>query len=173
MPQHILRSIRGWLELSHDFSDMMRGSARGSLVLLVGQVVTAIISSITVIWMARVLDSIAYGQYIIALLPVSIALLFQDLGINSSMMRFCSLYRHEGRHSELKSVVITGLVFSTVMSIIISGAMYLLADPISTIFLKRPEVTPLVQLAAFAVLGGGLLTTVQSILVGYEIMTYA
>ncbi len=150
---------------------MMRGSARGSLMLLVGQIVTAIISTFTVIWMARFLGPTAYGQYTIALLPISIALLFQDLGMNTALMRFCALYRHERRHSELKTIVVTGLVFSIFTSIIISAAMYLFADPIATVFLKRPEVTPLVQASALAVLGGGgLLTTIQAILVGYEMM---
>ncbi len=150
---------------------MMRGSARGSLTLLVGQIVTAIISTFTVIWMARVLGPTAYGLYTIALLPISIALLFQDLGMNTALMRFCSLYRHEGRNTELKTVVLTGLLFSIATSLVISAALYIFAGPISSTFLKRPEVTPLVQASALAVLGGGgLLTTIQAVLVGYEMM---
>ena len=139
-------------------------------MLLAGQIITAVISTLTVIWMARFLGPTAYGQYTIALLPTSIALLFQDLGMNASLMRFCSLYRHEGRNKELKTVVVTGLLFSIATSIIISAALYLFAAPIATSFLKRPEVTPLVQASALAVLGGGLLTTIQAILVGYERM---
>ena len=140
-------------------------------MLLIGQIITAIISTFTVIWMARFLGPTAYGQYTIALLPTSIALLFQDLGMNASLMRFCSLYRHEGRNKELKTVVVTGLLFSIITSIIISTALYLFAGPIASNFLKRPEVTPLVQASALAVLGGGgLLTTIQAILVGYEMM---
>ena len=151
---------------------MMRGSARGSLVLMVGQVVTTLISAVTVIWMARFLGSTAYGEYTIALFPVSIALLFQDLGMNASLTRFCAMYRYEGRNDELKSVVVTGLVFSIVTSLVISGLMIIFAGPIATIYLKRPEIEPLVRAAALAVLGGGgLLTTIQAILVGYEIMS--
>jgi O-antigen/teichoic acid export membrane protein len=121
--------------------------------------------------MTRTLGSTAYGQYTIALLPVSIATLFQDLGINTALMRFCSLYRHEGRNKELKTVVVTGLLFSVAISIIISSFMYLFASPIASVFLKRPELTQMVQAAALAVLGGGgLLTTIQAILVGYEMM---
>ena len=153
-------------------SNLLRGSAKGSIALLAGQIITAIISSITIIWMARVLDPTAYGQYIIALLPATIIGFFQDLGINSSLVRFCSLYRNENRHSELKTVVMTGLLFSTATSIILSFVMYFFATPISDVFLKRPEIVPLVQAAAFGVFGGGLLGTVQSILVGYEAMVF-
>jgi len=150
---------------------MMRGSAHGSLVLLIGQIITAAISTITVIWMARILGPTSYGQYTIALLPISIALLFQDLGMNTALTRFCALYRYERRTQDLRTVVVTGLLFSVATSIIISAALYILAGPIATGFLKRPEVTPLVQASALAVLGaGGLLTTIQAILVGYELM---
>jgi hypothetical protein len=50
--------------------------------------------------------------------------------------------------------------------------MFAFAGPIASDFLKRPEVEPLVKAAAFAVIGGGgLLTTIQAILVGYEMMS--
>ena len=101
---------------------MMRGSAHGSLVLLIGQIITAAISTITVIWMARILGPTSYGQYTIALLPISIALLFQDLGMNTALTRFCALYRYERRTQDLRTVVVTGLLFSVATSIIISAA---------------------------------------------------
>jgi O-antigen/teichoic acid export membrane protein len=149
----------------------MRDSARGSVVLMVGQVITAIISAVTVIWIANVLGSLAYGQYTVALIPVSTALLFQDLGMNMSLMRFCAMYRHEEHCEKLKSVVMTGLIFSIITSLIISGLMYAFAGPIASVFLKHPEVEPLVRAASLAVLGsGGLVSTIQAIFVGYEVM---
>jgi O-antigen/teichoic acid export membrane protein len=126
--------------MSDDSTQMMRNSARGSVVLMVGQVVTALISAVTVIWIANVLGSTAYGQYTVALIPVSTALLFQDLGMNQSLMRFSAKYRHEEHHEELKTVVMTGLIFSILTSLIISVLMYAFAGPIATMFLKHPEV---------------------------------
>lgn len=150
----------------------MRGSAKGSLVLMMGQVIASIISAITVIWLARALGSTDYGQYTVALIPASIALLFQDLGMNMSITRFCAMYRHEGQRNRLKSVVLTGLIFSIFTSLIISGFMYVFAGPIASIYLKRPEVEPMVRAASLSVLGaGGLVTTIQAIFIGYEIMS--
>jgi len=140
-------------------------------MLMVGQVITALLSAVTVIWMARFLGSTAYGQYTIALFPVSISLLFQDLGMNQSLTRFCAKYRYEEQRDKLKSVVVTGLVFSIATSLVISGFIYLFAGPIASLYLKRPEIEPLIKAVALAVLGGGgLLTTIQAILVGYEMM---
>ena len=157
--------------MSRDLSGMMLGSARGSVKLLVGQVITALISALTVMWMARFLGATSYGEYNIALLPVAICLLFQDLGMNNSLTRYCALYRSEGKIAELKTAVMTGLIFSILTSIIISVFLYLFASSIASVYLQRPEVTYLVQASALAVLGsGGLLTTIQAILVGYEMM---
>jgi len=157
--------------MSQSFPDMVRGSARGSLVLIIGQVITTIISALTIIWIARVIGSTNYGLYTIALVPVGIAMLIQDFGMNAAMMRFCAMYRHEGRNNELKSVVMTGLVFSVVTSLVISGVLYFFSSIISSVFLQRPEVDLLVKAAALSVLGnGGLLTTVQAIMIGYEMM---
>jgi O-antigen/teichoic acid export membrane protein len=157
--------------MSRDLSGMMLGSARGSVRLLVGQVVTAVISALTVMWMARYLGATSYGEYNIALLPVSISLLFQDLGMNNSLTRYCALYRSEKKFAELKTVVMTGFVFSIFTSVIISGFLYFFADFIASAYLQRPEVAILIQASALAVLGGGgLLTTIQAILVGYEMM---
>jgi O-antigen/teichoic acid export membrane protein len=152
---------------------MIRGSARGSVVLMVGQVITAVISALTMIWIARTLGSTAYGEYTIALIPVSIALLFQDLGMNMSLTHYCAIYNHESRRSELKTVVMTGLLFSIFTALVISGLMYAFADAIASMFLNRPEIAPLVRAASFAVLGGGgLVTTLQAIFVGYEMMSF-
>jgi stage V sporulation protein B len=138
---------------------------------MIGQVVAAIISAATMIWIANALGALAYGQYTVALIPVSIALLFQDLGMNMSLTRYCALYRHEEHREKLKSVVMTGLIFSIVSSLIISGLMFALAGPIASVFLRHPEVEPLVKAASLAVLGGGgLVSTIQAIFVGYEIM---
>jgi stage V sporulation protein B len=151
---------------------MVRGSARGSLVLMIGQIIATIINAVTVIWIARVLGSTSYGEYTIAFIPVSISLLFQDLGMNSSITRFVSLYRHDGQEKQLKTAVMTGLVFSIFTSIIISGFIIVFAEPIAVGYLHKPEIEPLLRASALAVLGGGgLVTTLQAIFVGYEIMS--
>jgi O-antigen/teichoic acid export membrane protein len=152
------------------FQKMVQGTARGSLILIAGQLITGIISTITVIWLARVLGPTSYGDYTLALLPVSIAILFQDFGMNQSLMRFSAMYRYEKRE-DLKMIVWTGLLFSIFTSLIISVTLFLFAGPIAAMVLFRPELEPMVKIAALAIIGnGGLLTTLGAIFIGYELM---
>jgi O-antigen/teichoic acid export membrane protein len=155
--------------LASSFNELVKGSAKGSLVLMIGQVIATIISALTIIWIARVIGPTSYGEYTVALIPASLLLLLQDLGINQALIRFCSLYRHE-KKAGLRSLVLTGLLFSLATSLILSFSLFAFAEPIAIAFLQRPEVTPLVQAASLSILGQGLLSTVQAILVGYEKM---
>jgi stage V sporulation protein B len=154
-----------------DFSTLIRGTAKSSLILILGQIISNIIVTLTIIWIARTIGPTNYGEYTLAILPVSIAFIFQDLGMNTALMRFCAKYRYEGQIKELKKTVITGLLFSIFTSLIISSFIYVFSGPISTILLQRPELEHLVRATALSVLGyGGLLTTVSAIFVGYEMM---
>jgi stage V sporulation protein B len=155
--------------LASGFGDLVRGSARGSLILMVGQVITTVISAVTMIWIARVIGDDSYGLYTVALVPVSLFMLLQDLGVSQALMRFCAMYRHEGRQG-LRGVVYTGLLFSGVTSLFFSVLLFVFAEPVASLYLQRPEVASLVRAAALSILGQGLLTTVQAVFAGYEMM---
>ncbi len=156
--------------MTSSFGDLVKGSAKGSLVLMIGQVITTIISAITIIWIARVIGQTSYGEYTVAIVPASLLLLLQDLGMNQALMRFCAMYRHEGRPG-LRSIVLTGLLFSGATSLILSVMLYVFSGFLASAYLQRPEVAPLVQAVSLSILGNGLLSTVQAILAGYELMT--
>jgi len=150
---------------------MIRGSAIGSLVLMIGQIVMTVISAVTIIWIARVIGQTSYGEYTVAFIPASLLMVFQDLGMNNALMRFCALYRHEGRVG-LRSIVITGLMFSLATSLCLSVFLFVFSGPVSLLYLQRPEVGPLVRVISLSILGNGLLGTAQAILAGYDLMAY-
>ena len=52
--------------MSRDFSDMIQESAKGSMILIMGQMVATLISAIGTIIIARVLGSTSYGIVAIA-----------------------------------------------------------------------------------------------------------
>ena len=136
---------------------------------MIGQVITTIISALTIIWIARVIGPISYGEYTVALVPISLLLLLQDLGINQALIRFCSIYRHE-KKAGLRSLVLTGLFFSLATCLLLNILLYAFAGSIASIFLQRPELMTLIQASSLSILGQGLLSTAQAILVGYEKM---
>ncbi len=158
--------------LSDDVSDLVRGSAQGSLVLMVGQVLQTLISFVTVVVVADIIGRDANGEVFLVGIPVSVALLIGDIGVSTALTRYCAMLRHEERMDDLRVVVRTGLAFSAVISLILSAVLYLAAGPVSVYWLHRPDLEALFRVSSLAVVGQALITTTQSIFVGYELMRF-
>ena len=124
------------------------------------------------IYVARVLGAVSYGEYTIALIPISIAMLVQDLGVSTSVTRFCATYRQQGNADRLREIVWTGIIFTLVTSTALSALVFFASDYVTSIFLMKPELGYLLKVAAFAILGNGLYSMVQSVFIGYEKMQF-
>ncbi|MCX6642040.1 MAG: oligosaccharide flippase family protein, partial [Candidatus Bathyarchaeota archaeon] len=158
--------------MSEDLSVGVKGSVRGSLFLMVGQVVGTVVSAVTVIFVARLLGSELYGRVAIAMIPMNLALLIQDLGISTALMRFSSRFRREGRTTELRALVSTGLIFSASVALLLSVVLFLFAGPVADVWLKRPDLETLVRVASLGILGQALFTSIQAVLIGFELMSF-
>jgi O-antigen/teichoic acid export membrane protein len=156
--------------LSSGFSDHIQNSARGSLFLFFGQITSAVISAVTVIFVARIIGAESYGEYTIALIPIGLANLVSDVGVSSAMTRFCAVYRKEGNAKDLEAVVKTGMIFTAVVSLLFALGIYFASGWIASAFMQRPDLEYLSKAASMAVLGNGLLTSVMATMVGYENM---
>lgn len=149
---------------------MIRGSARGSVVLLIGQVASNLFAAIGVIWVAGLLGDVSLGEVTVVYVPATILLLLQDLGLNIAMTRFGAQWRHEGRMRDLKILLRTGLLLSSFVAVVLSLAMWLAAPMIADGFLHEPTLEVAVRAASFLVLGQALINSTQAILVGLERM---
>jgi O-antigen/teichoic acid export membrane protein len=106
---------------------------------MVGNILSTVIVAGIVIFVARVVGAQTYGEYTIALIPASIAMLVQDLGIFTALTRFTALYHYDGREADLRGVVRTGLIFIAALSAVLSLAIYASSDLIASMFLRRPN----------------------------------
>jgi O-antigen/teichoic acid export membrane protein len=122
------------------------------------------------IFVARAIGAESYGEYTIALVPVTVANLVSDMGISTAMTRFCAMYRKEGKNVDLKAIVRTGMIFTTVVSLMFSLGLYFTSGWIASVFMRRPDLEYFARTASMAVLGNGLLTSVMATMVGYEKM---
>lgn len=156
--------------MSDGFSELVRNSARGSLFLFAGQIISAIISAITVIFIARYIGAESYGEYTLTLVPFNIANLVTDFGISTAITRFCAMYRKEGKTNDLKAVVRIGMVFTLIVTLVFSIALYLTSNIIASTFMQRPDLEYLAKVASWSVLGNGLMISAMAVLVGYEKM---
>jgi len=137
---------------------------------MTGQIASTIISALTIIVVARLLGPNQYGVVTIVMVPISLALLLQDLGVNTALTRYTALWRSEGRHGDAQVLVRVALTFKAAVAGAMALCYWIGAGAIASVYLQRPELEALVRLVSLSVLGTALMTATQAVLVGYEKM---
>ncbi|MFH2110720.1 MAG: oligosaccharide flippase family protein [Candidatus Bathyarchaeota archaeon] len=160
------------MALVEGLNEAVRGSARGSLLLMVGQVASTVVSALTVMAVARLLGPENYGVVTVVMVPIGLALLIQDLGVNTALTRFTALLRREGRLGDIRVLVRVGLTFKAAVAGTIALGYWAGAGTIASFYLQRPELEGLIRVVSLSVLGEALMTAVQAVLVGHEMMGY-
>ncbi len=151
-------------------ADMAKVSAKGGFHLLLGLVASTLISSAGTIFIARLLGSDNYGLYAIVLTVPNLVSIFRDWGVNTAMTRYSAQFRAENRGDEIRSIVVSGLIFELVLGLVLTVLSVLLAGFLATDVFHRPVIAPLIQIASFSVLANGLMAATLSVFTGLERM---
>ena len=151
-------------------ADMAKVSAKGSFHLLWGLVISTVISAVATIFVARLLGSDLYGLYGIVLIAPSLIGVFRDWGINSAMVRYTAQFRSEDRPAEVRSILISGIIFEIAVGMALSAISFALSGYIATNVFHRPEITSLIQVASISILAGGLISAATAAFTGIEKM---
>jgi O-antigen/teichoic acid export membrane protein len=151
-------------------ADIAKVSAKGSFHLLWGLVISTVISSVGTIFIARLLGSDLYGLYGIVLISPTLIAIFRDWGINSAMVRYTAQFGSEGRASEVRSILVSGIIFEIAVGMVLSVISFALSGYLATDVFHRPEITSLVQIASISILAGGLINAASAAFTGIERM---
>ena len=151
-------------------AEMAKVSAKGSFHLLWGLVISTVISSVATIFVARLLGSDLYGLYGIVLISPTLIGVFRDWGINSAMVRCTAQYLSEGRASEVRSILVSGIIFEVVLGMALSAVSFGLSGYLALNVFHRPEIASLIQIASISVLAGGLINAATAAFTGIEKM---
>jgi len=135
-----------------------------------GQISSTLITAIAIIIVARFLGSTNYGQVTISYVPISIASLFIDLGVNGALVKYLAQYRSENRIREARSLLSTGLTINILTGSVLTVLTYILSGYIATRVFHQPEIQLLIQISSINLLASSLFNTARSIFIGYERM---
>ena len=149
-------------------ADMAKVSAKGGFHLFWGLVASTVISAIGVIVIARVLSPSEYGIYTIALTAPNLIATFRDWGINSAMIKYTAQYNAENNSARVRSILVAGLIFETLLGLALSILSFLLSGFLAATVFRRPGIAPLIQIASFIILTGALMTAAQAAFTGME-----
>ena len=149
---------------------MGRDSTTGSFHLFIGKIVSTVLLAVGTIILGLFILEGEYGLYAIALIPATTLLLFQDWGVGSAMTKYCAHYRAIDNEGDLRKIIVSGLTFEVVTGLSLTLLSLFIANFVASTIFGKPESASLIVLASIAILSTALLTTSQSIFVGFERM---
>jgi O-antigen/teichoic acid export membrane protein len=148
-------------------------SARGGLILFVGNLFSTGITTVTTIFIARLLGPDGYGIYTLAFVIPSLLNQFAGFGVNFAVTRYVAFHVSKGELERAKSITRTASVFLLLFGALLSAGNFLLAPYLVSPFLHRPELTSLVQLTSLWVLGVAITQSTQASFIGWSMMAEA
>jgi O-antigen/teichoic acid export membrane protein len=148
--------------------DVAKQSARGSLILFVGNFLATAVNAVAIIIMARLLGTDGYGTYSLSLVAPGLLTLFVGLGVNVSVTRYSAYYSSTGKPDEAKRFTRSAILFLLLFGIVLSALNYALAGLFSSTLISRPQLAGNVQVASLYVLGATLLSAVTAAATGWN-----
>jgi O-antigen/teichoic acid export membrane protein len=151
--------------------DVGKSSATGSFHLLIGVVISSVVMSVGTIILGWLLPRGDVGLYGVVLIPYSMTSFFRDWGVNSAMTKQIASLKATNRESEIRDVIIAGIVFEIIMGALLSmicfGTSTLLA---AYLVPDNPDASTLIAITSLSILAGALFAAASAIFVGFERM---
>ncbi len=151
-------------------ANMAKVTASGSFHMLWGLVTSTVILAVGSIIIASLLGESNYGLYTIAITAPGLIATFRDWGVNSAIVKYTAQYNAEDKKTEMRGILISGLVFETALGVGLSLVSFVLSGFLASSLLQRPAIEPLIQVASFTILAGALMNTATAAFTGVEQM---
>jgi O-antigen/teichoic acid export membrane protein len=86
------------------------------------------------------------------------------------MTKFTAQYKSENKTANIKSIFVAGLVFKTVLGLLLTILSFFLSGFLASTVFNRPQLTSLIQVASTIILTGAVVGAAQSVFTGVERM---
>ena len=144
-------------------------SAHGSFHLFMGQIISTVLLAVGTIVLQLFISEKDYGLYVIALIPATTILLFQDWGVGAAMVKQCAKFRSENNLGGIRKIIFSGLTFQISTGLILTIISFFMATFIASM-INKPESVPLISLASLIIFSTSLLVAPHSAFIGFERM---
>jgi O-antigen/teichoic acid export membrane protein len=151
---------------------LAKTSAKSGFNLFWGVVASSLISALGVMTVAGILSEANYGLYAIALTAPNLIQIIRDLGVDQATIKFTAQYKQENKPQKIKNILAAGITFEILLGTILSLTSYLISGFLAKEIFNRPEITPLIQVASFAIFGSALFKIADAAFIGHEKMHY-
>lgn len=126
-------------------------TAKGGGILTFGKVFAYGNRFILAFLLARLLGAEEFGLYSLALTISAIVSTVSLFGLDDAIMRFVAIYHAQKDEAKLWGALQFCLALTLILSIVLSAALYFLADSIAITIFDAPDLGRLIQLVSFII----------------------
>ncbi len=154
------------------YQNELKSITKNAGITAVGLIVFNLMSFVNNAVITRSLGADQYGLYVLATRIVEFIIVIAMLGLNSSVVRFLSMYIGFNNQSLMKGTVIYVLKTVLISSVIFVVITFLLSNYISEEFFGRPELTFYLRVFLILIPFAAILRSVLSTFVGLKQVKY-
>jgi len=151
-------------------SDSLRKVARGTGIALVGTFLALLLGFVIRLIIARYGSETDYGIYSLAIVIMAFAITLVSLGLPEGAARFVAYFRSKGETDKVRGVISVSLQLSTIASIIVSVALFVSADYLSTNIFHTVGLSQALKVFAIGIPFFALINILVSIFRGFDRM---
>jgi O-antigen/teichoic acid export membrane protein len=148
--------------------EIAQRSARGTLLLFLGNAISAAIAAAAAIVIARLLGPTGYGAYSLALVIPTIFVSFTGFGVNLAITRYSAYHISGGELDKAKRITKNAILFLTLNGAILTIVVFLVGGWLTSTVLHRSDLGSYVQIASLVVLGQTIFSAVIAAFVGWN-----
>ncbi|MBL7206311.1 MAG: flippase [Candidatus Aenigmarchaeota archaeon] len=142
--------------------------ARANIIFTGGRFISAAIGFFFSIILARILQPYNFGLYSFCIVIVSFFILFTDLGLNSTLIRFVAKNMKLEERRKVSSIIKSIFKYKIALTMSTGIIVSIFSEQVSLLIFNKPEAGFIVFLAGFVLIGNSLFAFFESLFTGLK-----
>ena len=148
--------------------DVAEDFARGGFFLILGNIISIVVSAISVFIVARILGPEKYGLYSISIIVPSLLSLFLKMGINEGTIKQLASFKVKGEEGKIANLLIQILSFKFLLGLIVTVVCFVFSDYFATNLFHRPEMGYYIQISSLLIVFQEVFLILNSFFIGSD-----
>jgi O-antigen/teichoic acid export membrane protein len=148
-------------------------SARGSVILFIGNFIATVFAAAASIIVARLLGPDDFGLFSLSLVMPTLLQLFTHLGTRTAVTRYVAYHLSIGEPEKARRFAQAAVLYSLAAGAAFTLVSYLSSTWVASVLFQRPGLSPYIELASIAVFGQSILLTTIAAATGWNVMGQA
>jgi len=141
---------------------------RGGFFLILGNIISIIVSAVSVLIVARILGPEEYGLYSISIIVPSLLSLFLRMGINEGTIKQLASFKVSGEESKIANLLVQILSFKFLLGLIVTVICFTFSDYFAVYFFHRPDMSYYIQIASLLIVLQEIFLILNSFFIGSD-----